>query len=211
MPVTLIWAGAARNMSEESAVKVPTAWNVPAIDGSDGKGYLTAGRLEALQKAAYEEAWQNGHAEGFKAGEQAVLQRAARYDELLHALCKPFDQLDNSVEKQLVELAIAVVKQLFRREIKIDPSHVIGVVREAIQLLPVASRSVQVHLHPEDAALVRETLSPAEGEPAWSIVEDPLITHGGCKVTTENSQVDATAEARLQAVINATFGDERRQ
>lgn len=211
MPVTLIWAGAARNMSEESAVKVPTAWNVPAIDGSDGKGYLTAGRLEALQKAAYEEAWQNGHAEGLKAGEQAVLQRAARYDELLHALCKPFDQLDNSVEKQLVELAIAVVKQLFRREIKIDPSHVIGVVREAIQLLPVASRSVQVHLHPEDAALVRETLSPAEGEPAWSIVEDPLITHGGCKVTTENSQVDATAEARLQAVINATFGDERRQ
>lgn len=211
MPVTLIWAGAARNMSEESAVKVPTAWNVPAIDGSDGKGYLTAGRLEALQKAAYEEAWQNGHAEGLKAGEQAVLQRAARYDELLHALCEPFDQLDNSVEKQLVELAIAVVKQLFRREIKIDPSHVIGVVREAIQLLPVASRSVQVHLHPEDAALVRETLSPAEGEPAWSIVEDPLITHGGCKVTTENSQVDATAEARLQAVINATFGDERRQ
>jgi flagellar assembly protein FliH len=198
-------------MSEESAVKVPTAWNVPAIDGSDGKGYLTAGRLEELQKAAYEEAWQNGHAEGFKAGEQAVLQRAARYDELLHALCKPFDQLDNSVEKQLVELAIAVVKQLFRREIKIDPSHVIGVVREAIQLLPVASRTVQVHLHPDDAALVRETLSPAEGEPAWSIVEDPLITHGGCKVTTENSQVDATAEARLQAVINATFGDERRQ
>jgi flagellar assembly protein FliH len=126
-------------------------------------------------------------------------------------LCKPFDQLDNSVEKQLVELAIAVVKQLFRREIKIDPSHVIGVVREAIQLLPVASRTVQVHLHPDDAALVRETLSPAEGEPAWSIVEDPLITHGGCKVTTENSQVDATAEARLQAVINATFGDERRQ
>lgn len=211
MPVTLIWAGAVRNMSEESAVKVPTAWNVPAIDGSDGKGYLTAGRLEELQKAAYEEAWQNGHAEGFKAGEQAVLQRAARYDELLHALCKPFDQLDNSVEKQLVELAIAVVKQLFRREIKIDPSHVIGVVREAIQLLPVASRTVQVHLHPDDAALVRETLSPAEGEPAWSIVEDPLITHGGCKVTTENSQVDATAEARLQAVINATFGDERRQ
>ncbi len=211
MPAILIWAGAARNMSEESAVKAPATWNVPAIDGSDGKGYLTAGRLEELQKAAYEEAWQNGHAEGFKAGEQAVLQRAARYDELLQALCKPFDQLDNSVEKQLVELAIAVVKQLFRREIKIDPSHVIGVVREAIQLLPVASRNVQLHLHPDDAALVRETLSPAEGEPAWSIVEDPLITHGGCRVTTENSHIDATAEARIQAVINATFGDERRQ
>lgn len=198
-------------MSEESAAKTPATWDVPAIDGPAGKGYLTAGRLEELQKEAYEEAWHKGHAEGQQAGEQAVRQRAARFDHLLLALSKPFDQLDDSVEKQLVELSIAIVKQLFRREIKINPSHVIGVVREAIQLLPIASRSVQVHLHPDDASLVRETLSPAEGEPAWSIVEDPLIAHGGCRITTENSQIDATTEARLQAVINATLGDERRE
>ncbi|MCP4302388.1 MAG: flagellar assembly protein FliH [Gammaproteobacteria bacterium] len=198
-------------MSEESAANQPATWDVPSIDAPGGKGHVTAGRLQELQKEAYEEAWQSGHAEGLAAGQKAVEQRAARYDELLLALSRPFDQLDSSVEKQLVELAIAIVKQLFRREIKINPSHVIGVVREAIQLLPIASRTVQVHLHPDDAALVRETLSPAEGEPAWSIVEDPLVTHGGCRVTTENSQIDATTEARIQAVISATFGDERRQ
>lgn len=197
-------------MSEDSAVKKPATWEVPAIDGSDGNGLLTAGRLQALQKDAYEEAWQSGHADGVAAGQQAVLQRATRFDELLRALSRPFEQLDGSVEKQLVELTIAIVKQLFRREIKINPEHVIGVVREAIQLLPVASRTVQVHVHPDDAALIRETLSPAEGEPAWSIVEDPLTSHGGCRITTENSQIDATSEARLQAVINAALGDERR-
>lgn len=196
-------------MSEDSAVKKPATWEVPAIDGSDGNGYLTAGRLQDLQKEAYEEAWQSGHKDGVEAGQQAVLQRANRFDELLRALSKPFDSLDGSIEKQLVELAIAIVKQLFRREIKIDPGHVIGVVREAIQLLPVASRTVQVHLHPDDAALIRETLSPAEGEPAWSIAEDPLVSHGGCRITTENSQIDATSEARLQAVISAALGDER--
>lgn len=198
-------------MSEESTARKPQTWNVPAIDGSDGKGYLTAGRLQALQQQAYDEAWQKGLAEGIAAGKQETEQRAARYDELLRALARPFDELDESVEKQLVELSIAIVKQLFRREIKTNPTHIIGVVREAIQLLPIASRSVQVHLHPDDASLVRDTLSPAESEPAWSIVEDPLISPGGCQVTTENSQVDATAEARLQAVINAALGDERRQ
>jgi flagellar assembly protein FliH len=198
-------------MSEEAAANKPETWDVPAIETSGRRDHLTAGRLQELQKEAYEEAWKSGHAEGFAAGQKAVQQRAARYDELLLALSRPFDQLDNSVEKQLVELAIAIVKQLFRREVRINPGHVIGVVREAIQLLPIASRAVQVHLHPDDAALVRETLSPAEGEPAWSIVEDPLVTHGGCRVTTENSQIDATTEARIQAVISATFGDERRQ
>lgn len=196
-------------MSEDTAARQAAPWQVPAIDGSDGKGYLTAGRLEELQKQAFDEAWQKGHAEGVAAGQHTIQERAARYDELLRALSKPFDRLDESVETQLVELSIAMVKQLFRREIKINPTHVIGVVREAVQLLPVASRTVQVQLHPDDASLVRETLSPAEGEPAWTIVEDPLISHGGCRITTDNSQIDATAEARLQAVINNILGDER--
>jgi flagellar assembly protein FliH len=198
-------------MSEDVAAKAPATWDLPTIDGPDSPAYPTAGRLQELQKAAYDEAWQAGHAEGIAVGEALVRARAARFDDLLHALSKPFDRLDDSVEKQLVELAIAIVKQLFRREIKINPTHVIGVVREAIQLLPIASRNVQVHLHPEDATLVRGSLSPAEGEPAWTIVEDPLIAQGGCRITTENSQIDATAEARLQAVINATLGDERRE
>ena len=196
-------------MSEDAAADAPTPWNVPAIDGSDGDGYLTAGRLQALQKDAYDEAWKNGHAEGLVAGEAALHARVERLDELLNALSRPFDQLDETVEKQLVELAMAVVRQLFRREIRIESTHVIGVVREAIQLLPIASRNVQLHLHPDDATLVRDALTPAESEPAWIIVEDPLITRGGCSVTTENSQIDATAEARLQAVISTIAGDER--
>lgn len=198
-------------MSDDAATRTPATWDVPTIEGSGSGAFATAGRLEELQKQAYEEAWQQGHAEGVAAGEEAVQARAARFDELLRSLSEPFDRLDGSVEKQLVELTLAMVKQLFRREIKLNPTHVIGVVREAIQLLPIASRSVQVHLHPDDAALVRETLSPAEGEPAWTLVEDPLIAHGGCRITTENSQIDATTEARLQAVINATLGDERRE
>lgn len=185
-------------------------WDVPAIDGSSGKGYLTASRLEELQKQAYDEAFQQGHAEGLKAGEEETRQRAARYDQLLVALAKPFDLLDETVEKQLVELAITVVRQLFRREIKLDPTHVIGVVRESIRLLPVASRNIQVRLHPDDAALVRKTLSQVDGERAWTVVEDPLIARGGCQVTTDNSQIDAQCETRLNAAISAMLGDERR-
>ncbi len=196
-------------MSEDVLDKDASPWTVPAIDGSDGKGYLTAGRLEALQKEAWDEAYQKGHAEGVKAGEEEIAARARRYDQLLRALSNPFDRLDEEVEKELVELAIAMTKQLFRREIRINPAHVIGVVREAIRLLPVASRNVHVHLHPEDAALVRDTLTPAENEPAWSIVEDPLIERGGCNVTTDNSRVDASNEKRLQAAIRSLNGDER--
>ena len=49
----------------------------------------------------------------------------------------------------------------------------------------------------------------AEGEPAWVTIEDPLITKGGCRVTTDNSSIDASAEARLKSVISQITGDER--
>ncbi len=186
-------------------------WEMPAIDGSSDNGYLTAAGLQDLQKQAWDEAFQEGREEGLQAGNDEVGKRAARFDQLLIALSKPFDHLDGTVEKQLVELSMTIVRQLFRRELQIDPSHVIGVVREAIKLLPVASRTIKVHLHPEDAQLVRESLSPTAGERAWEIVEDPLISRGGCQVTSENSQVDAQAETRLNAIVNAITGDERQK
>jgi flagellar assembly protein FliH len=196
-------------MSDDATQKEPAPWNVPAIDGSEGQGYMTAGRLEELQQQAWDEAWQKGHAEGVEAGREEIETRGKRFDELLKALAEPFDKLDEEVEKELVELAIAMTRQLFRREIRINPGHVIGVVREAIRLLPVASRNVHVHLHPDDAALVREALTPAEHEPAWTIIEDPLIERGGCNVTTDNSSVDASNATRLEKVIRSLNGDER--
>ena len=195
--------------SDECGNEQVRRWEIPAIDGSADSGFLTAARLQELQKEAWDEAWQAGREEGLAAGQEEVRARAARFDQLLIALARPFDKLDGTVEKQLVELAMTVVKQLFRRELKIDPTHVIGVVRDGIKLLPAASRDIQVHLHPEDAALVRDALSPAEGDRAWSIVEDPLMSKGGCTITTEHSQIDAQAETRLNAIINAISGDER--
>ena len=212
MRVISISAAAAKNMSEAPPEAVQaTPWTAPAIDGSDGSGFLTAKKLEEIQRQAFDEAY----AEGFEAGKQAgaadVSARATRLDQLLESMVSPMESLDDEVEQQLVELASMVVRQLFRREIEIEPTHVIGVVREALQLLPIASREIQVLLHPEDARLVQETLSPTEGQRAWSVVEDPLISRGGCRIVAENSRIDATAEARLNSVVGQLLGSRREE
>ena len=185
-------------------------WSAPTLDGAGGSALLTAEKLEELQKQAYDEAFAAGLADGRKAGEEEVNRRIGRLDALLNAMAQPLEALDEEVLQQLVELAMLTVKQLFRREIRAEPTHVIGVVREAIQLLPMSSQDVRVRLHPDDAELVRESLAKAsEEEQAWSIVEDPLIDRGGCSVTTESSQIDAQTQTRLQAVIASIAGDER--
>jgi flagellar assembly protein FliH len=188
-------------------------WVQPAVAGNRGpggrNGLVTAKQLEVIQQEAYDEGFAQGLQEGRAAGRAELHASVAHLNALMRTLSRPLEQLDRQVEEELVSLAIAITRQLVRREIKTDPMQIIGVVREALAVLPVASRQVQLHLHPEDAGLIRETLSPGEGEQAWRIVEDPMQGRGGCRVVSEQSRIDASVEARLTALIAKVLGGER--
>jgi flagellar assembly protein FliH len=118
-------------------------------------------------------------------------------------------ELDDQVQRQLSLLAGAIARQVIRREIKLNPADIVGVIRDTIALLPVTARDVRVYLHPDDARLVRSRLAEVSSERAWSIVEDAVLPCGGCRVTSESSSIDAQVEQRLGAAIAAVLGDER--
>ncbi|MFK8029917.1 MAG: flagellar assembly protein FliH [Gammaproteobacteria bacterium] len=187
-------------------------WETPEFapeSSANGSPGISIQQLEELQKQAYEEAYAVGIQDGFKAGAEKSNKETQRLNSLLQQFAHPFEELDDVVEKQVVQLALVVARNIIRRELKTEPTHVIGAVREALTVLPVASRDVTVRLHPEDAVIVRKYLKPAEGERAWAIVEDPVLTRGGCVVDTEFSHVDARIEARISALVATLFGDER--
>lgn len=196
-------------MSDESSARTSEKWDAPLFGGVGEGGFVTASQLEDLQQQAYEEGHAAGYNDGLAAGEAELARRRERLDQILESFARPYESLDDTVEKHLVDLAIAIAKQLFRREIKLDPTHIVGVVREAIRLLPDASRNVTVHLHPDDAVLVQELLAAPEGERAWAVAEDPLMDRGGCRVVTESSQIHAETDRRFEAVVKAIVGDER--
>lgn len=165
--------------------------------------------IEQLQRSAYEDSYATGLAEGRAAGVRELTAKAQQLERLLGMLARPFEDLDDSVERELVTLVMALVRQLLRREIRAEPGEIVAVVRSAMALLPVAARNVCVHLHPDDAALVREVLAGSGDERPWRLVEDPLAGRGGCKVTTDDSYIDAGVDSRLAKLFAQVFGDER--
>jgi flagellar assembly protein FliH len=86
---------------------------------------------------------------------------------------------------------------------------VIGMVRQTVALLPASANGVRIALHPEDAALVRERLLVAGPESAWSVIDDPILGRGDCRVHTDYAQIDARVEMRLKAMLAELLGDER--
>jgi flagellar assembly protein FliH len=193
-------------------------WVPPEVSGprANRRRDLDVAELDAIGRHAWQAGYDDGLAQGRAAAQQeqgarlrTLEQQVARLDAILVALARPLAELDEAVERELAELACAVARQVVRRELRAEPAHVIGAIREAVALLPSAAREVRVMLHPEDAALVRERLGDGGAGRAWAITEDPMMGRGGCRVVSENSTVDARLETRVGAVIAHVLGDER--
>jgi flagellar assembly protein FliH len=200
-------------MSEPAAA---ARWQLPEIDGP----LLSPKRRVTDLSAIEREAWEKGYADGREAATAAVHneqqattleldRRVQNLAAILDFMAKPIAALDEEVQRQLVALAGAIARHIVRRELKTNPDEIVAVIRATVALLPLAARDVRVHLNPEDARLVRARLAEASGDRAWSIAEDPIISRGGCRVSSENSTIDAQVEQRIGAAIAAAMGDSR--
>jgi len=185
-------------------------WTAPEMGATPARQRPpTVSGLADLQEEAYREAYDQGLKEGREAGRGEARAQVERLAAMFHDLAKPFETLDAEVERELLTLAMALARQIVRRELKTDPTQIIGIIRDAIAALPVSARDVRVHLHPEDAAIVRQNLAPTESERAWAIIEDPVMARGGCQITTATSRIDARLETRLGAILSELMGTER--
>lgn len=183
----------------------------------ENPGIPTAEEIERWRAEAQKEGFDQGYREGLARGEaearQQLDQQTAELRTLLDFLESPLQSLDEEVEKQLSLLAVTLAQQLVRREIRAEPGEIIGLIRDAVKLLPANSRHIRITLHPEDAALLRNTLSlDNQGDgPAWQLIEDPMITRGGCEIHSDQSVINLTLENRLQALAASVLGGEREE
>jgi flagellar assembly protein FliH len=195
-------------------------WDLPAVEGAPlprpGAKGVNVMHLTLVEREAWDHGFRDGHAEGVRKGEAELARRIAEVDvklaaldAIMGALARPLEELDNAVETELTRLALAVGKHLARRELKIDPTQIIGIIRNTLSLLPLSARNIRIHLHPDDAAIVREKLARATGDQEWQLAEDPLMARGGCRLTTDTSSVDGRFEASVAAVVSGLLGDER--
>lgn len=173
----------------------------------------TAAEIEQWQAEARQVGRQQGYDEGLAAGraagEQEVRRQAETLQRVVTGLATPLHDFEADAERELAELALIIARQIIRRELRTDPGEVIGLVREAMALLPSAARDVKIHLHPDDKPLVRDNLNLGDGDSRIELLDDPTISRGGCRIDAEPTRIDATLESRLNQLSAAILGGER--
>jgi flagellar assembly protein FliH len=192
---------------ESAAQTAFERWELPAVEGHSAapRNVLSTRELETIQKRA----WDEGLARGEQEGRARSAQLAERLEAILAAMSRPFQEFNDLAEQELMMLAKTLARGMVRRELRADPGEIIPVVRDALALLPSGAREITVRLHPEDAQLARSVLQSDGANRPWRIVDDAVLTRGDCRVTTETSQIDATLETRLNALLAETIGGNR--
>ncbi len=188
------------------------AWRAPEVPNPGGPGSYRRSAdqdVTAVQQRAWQQGFEQGRQAGMEAGGRELNARIEAVESILDALARPLEDLDHRVEEELLALVQAVARQLVRREMHADPGHLIGVIRESLAALPLASGDVVVRMHPADADAIRERLAEPAGDRAWRLESDPLLERGGCLITSPRSTIDARLDARLARVIARLMEDER--
>jgi flagellar assembly protein FliH len=139
-----------------------------------------------------------------------------RMTTLLPALSKVVADLQDAKQAWLrqweeagVQLAARMAEKILRRELSQEPSASMALMREALELASGATKA-RVLLNPNDlAALGKQTDRLANEFSRISQVEfvaDSSISTGGCRVLTEQGEIDQRIEVQLERLVSELVG-----
>ncbi|QMU60404.1 MAG: flagellar assembly protein FliH [Gammaproteobacteria bacterium] len=158
---------------------------------------------------SYEEKLKNGYEDGLKQGQQALNEYKQTFDSVFSSLDNALKEVDQNVIEAITQLAVSISKQIIRRELQINSEQVVSVVKEAIKLLPLDKGRLIIHLNPGDLNVVQKVFNQDDIVHSYSLVEDPSVQRGGCKLATDDSIIDATIDSQVAQISAKILGSQR--
>ncbi len=158
----------------------------------------------AGHQQGYEAGWQEGHEVGMAQGredvmaqQQALLRQAESW---LHSFTLARANLDSVIPGRLVQLALTAVQQLYGAHTPVDSAALLQQIRQLLQQDALLHGNLQLYVHPDDFALVEQTLATGLMHAGWQLHSDAQLAPGGCRLTSADSEFDASLETRWQAL-----------
>lgn len=178
--------------------------NVLFNSGSESSQLIDSA-FEQEKKRAFEQ----GYKESIEKAQSEWNSKINLMDSLLIALESPLKNIDLQIQEKSAELAIAIAKQIVRRELTLDSGQIVSVVKQAIELIPRDGQEINIHINPNDSSHINELFSNNEKTNKYNVIQDPTISMGGCKASTDYSLVDLTIDKQIATISAQIFGDQR--
>lgn len=167
---------------------------------------LAEARAEAEQKVreAYEEGLRRGMEAGQAQFEESVGLAAEALQQASEAMVLVRQTFLDSLEPQVVQLAIALAGRILDREVSLDPYVIETTARAALERISDEER-VTLRINPGDLEVLREKkpelLGQFERIATIELVPDEEVESGGCLASTDHVEIDARLSAQLDSIM----------
>jgi flagellar biosynthesis/type III secretory pathway protein FliH len=152
---------------------------------------------------AYEEGFAKGEQDGLEAGRQKIARVLLQINELVTGVENLWPDLIQKYEKQIIDLVFKASEKLLLGQIAADPEVVKRSILHAFELIPDPVE-MTLEVNPEDYEFIEtvkvDFFDQIKSLKHVTVISDPSVSRGGCRVNTPKGQVNATLEARLDAV-----------
>jgi flagellar assembly protein FliH len=174
------------------------------FDQGKEEGYQTGleqGRLEGLEQG-HKEGLEQGEQQGFEAGKAEADALVKRFSAIVEQFEKPLTVLDQEIESELLNLVLALTKAVIINEVKTHPEHILAVLRQGINALPIKEQQIKIRVNQEDADLISQFYSQDQlDKNRWQLDVDPVLSSGDCIIDSVRSSVDLSVEERVSQVL----------
>lgn len=202
----------------DAAPRAPSAEEIAAIteaahragaEAGFSEGYA-AGHQEGLDKAAEASEAERIEREAREAASEASRERilsesVAALEGIARALADPLASSADDLEPELLALVEALARRVISEELHTRPDLIERVLSQALAQLPSRNHPLYVHVHPDQQAILQAYANSRGESVIW--VSDPAIEPGGCIVESGPSRIDASIQARLRQAVDAIWGE----
>ncbi len=170
-------------------------------------------RVQQIEHEAYQR--------GYQEGRDFARVEAAKLLEMLKSVAGQSLgekwRVINSVEENIVNLALEVAEKIISEQITVDHNVVVHVARKAI-MIAAEREHIEIRVNPGDLETIKahkeEFMSLMDGIEKIEIIADRRIKRGGCILETSAGNVDARIQSQLyqveQTLRGVVDGDEIR-
>ena len=170
------------------------------------------------EEQAYQKGFEEGRAQGQAEGETAGFERGTeKIEPLISSIKEALIQLNGirketyqQIEKEVVELALAIAQKVICREVATDKETVVCVAKEALAKVDDPGK-ITIKMNPADLDFINETKYQLANLTAdvhnVTLEGEEGIQSGGCIIATELGEIDARIEKQLEAVKESFLSD----
>lgn len=122
----------------------------------------------------------------------------ARMQQLVSEFQTTLDALDSVIASRLMQMALEAARQVIGQTPTVDNSALIKQIQQLLQQEPLFSGKPQLRVHPDDLQRVDDMLGATLSLHGWRLRGDPTLHPGGCKVSADEGDLDASVATRWQ-------------